>query len=133
MPLHVANEYGKITLSDKVLEDAISRCCQEPALYDNIWLAPKSNIVSGYNQQGDIEVGFSVYVRFGQSIKEIATKLSDSFALLLKNRFGKYPVLITVNVSGVKSQNLVRRNMDIIIRYTPEDPGHGYPAIRNEE
>ena len=133
MPLYITNEYGTITLSDKIVEDAVARCCQEPALYDLAWLAPKSNIISRYNSEGEIELGFSIYVKFGHSIKDTATKLGDSLALIVKNRFGKYPAVININVSGVKSQNLVRRNMDIQVKYNSENPGRGVATIKNEE
>ena len=123
MPLEKHTEYGKISVSDRVFEDAIARLCQQPLLYDKVWLASKPNIKVSYNEDNKVILSFSVYVKFGQSIKGICKKLSDRMAKMIHNRSGEYPGSIKVNVSGVKSQTLVRRNIDYLFEY--KDDSHG--------
>ncbi len=120
MPLEKTTDYGKITVSDKVFEDEIARFCQQPKLYDRIWLAQKPNVKCAYDDNERIEIGFSVYVKFGESIKETTKTLSDKLAKLIYDRTGKYPGTVNINVSGVRSQTLVKRNMDLSYDYSEE-------------
>ena len=117
MALERKTEYGKITISDRVFETQIAAFCQLPELYDRIWLAQKPNIKVIYNESNEIELLFSVYVKFGQSIKEVCKELADKMAEVLYKRMNSYPKKIIVNVAGVKSNSLVKRNMDIVIEY----------------
>ena len=117
MALEKQTDYGKITISDKVFEELISNFCQLPELYDRIWLASKPNIKSRYNDSGRIEINLSVYVKFGQSIKGVSKELADKIDDSICRKTGTNPSLINVNVSGVKSGTLVRRNIDIPVEY----------------
>ena len=117
MPLEKNTDYGKITVSDRVFEDALTKFCQQPSLYEKIWIAPKSNIKASYNEDDRIELSFSAYVKFGQSIKGVSQTLSDKMAKLIFDRSGAYPKVINVNVAGVRSHSLIRRNIDIVIEY----------------
>ena len=117
MGISTETKYGKITVSDKIIEDYIAECCQRPQLYDKLWLAPKSNISAGYNEEGLIDLKFSVYAKFGQSIKGCCQILADMLADIIKKRSGNPPGKITVNVAGVRSNNLAKRNMDLEFEY----------------
>ena len=117
MALEKNTELGKILISDKIFEEAIARFCQTLDLYDNIWLAAKPNVKAQYNEEGAIKVSFSVYVRFGHSIKGLCKELADKLALLISQKSGQFPCEIDINVAGVRSQHLVKRNMDVIVKY----------------
>lgn len=123
MALFKENELGKITISQNAIETIIAKQCQSPKLYDRIWLAPKSYIRTETNDDDDWTLYFGVYVKFGVSISEICTELADRVALFFLESTGTYPKKIVINVSGVKSYNLVKRNMDIIVDYTQGEPG----------
>ena len=117
MSISINTKYGKITISDKIIETAVADCCQTPELSDRIWLAQRPNISASYNDSKEVEMTFSVYTKFGQSIKAVCKVLADQIAELIYQRSGKYPAKITVNVAGVRSQNLVKRNMDVEFEY----------------
>lgn len=117
MSLERTNKYGKITVLDKVFEYMIADLCQKPKLYDRIWLAQKPNIKSSYNDEGHIELSFSVYVKFGQSIRETCQTLARMVAKIISDRTGEYPQKIKINVAGVRSQTLTRRNIDYTFKF----------------
>ena len=110
-------DYGKITISDKVIESYVADCCQVQALYDKVWLAAKPSILAEYTEDEKMQIGFSVYVKFGQSIRAICKILADMVAEQIYKRSGTHPSIITINVAGVKSNNLVKRNMDVVFEY----------------
>ena len=132
MALYKENELGKITISQNAIETIIAKQCQSPKLYDQIWLAQKSYIRTEMKDGDDWTLYFGVYVKFGISISEICTELADRVALFFKESTGSYPNTIVINVSGVKSNNLVKRNMDVIIDYTQGEPGTVSGRIREE-
>ncbi len=121
MPLEKNTDYGKITLSDRVIEDFIAQFCQGIDLYDRIWLAAKPNIKASFNKDDKIDLTFSVYVKFGQSIMKVCKELADRVAKFIIDRTGSSPASITINVSGVKSATLIKRNMDVLIEYGDDD------------
>lgn len=121
MPLTKTTEFGKITVQDKVIETFISDLCQKPSLYDRIWIAQKPNIKANYNEDGDIELAFSVYVRFGGSIKDLCTELADMVREGVMRRTGDSLKKVIVTVSGIRSTSLVRRNMSLEIVYDDEN------------
>ena len=146
MALFKENDLGKITVSKNAIETIISKQCQSPKLYDRIWLAQKpyirtERIESGNELAGTELAGteldrwnlyFSVYVKFGISITEVCTDLADAVAIYFKEHGGRYPEEIIVNVSGVKSAALVKRNMDVVIDYSLGEPGTVSGTIREE-
>ena len=117
MALTKENEIGKITVSNNVIEDAVAMLCQEPDLYDRVWLAQKPGVYTKYNDNGDVELKVSVYIKFGKSIRETSTSLSNKLARLVEDKYGKKPATITINVAGIKSQNLYKRNIDVVLSY----------------
>ena len=120
MAIEKNTDYGKVTIVDKVFEDALAALCQRPEFYDNIWLAQKPNVKVKYNQDNRIEMQFSVYVKFGQSIKAICKSFADKVASSVYKRIGEMPAIITVIVSGVKFNNMARRNMELVFEYPEE-------------
>ena len=117
MSLEKNTELGKITVSDKIFEEAIAGFCQSLDLYDRIWLASKSNVKAVYGEEGDIKISFAVYVKFGQSIKSVCKELADKVSGFILRKSGRYPSEVLITVAGVRSGYLVKRNMDVIIKY----------------
>ena len=132
MALFRENDLGKITISQNAIETIIAKQCQSPKLYDRIWLAQKPYIRTEMIDGGGWKLYFSVYVKFGVSITEVCTDLADMVATYFKSGTGDYPETIIINVSGVKSDNLIKRNMDIIIDYSLGEPGTVPGKIREE-
>ena len=120
MALNRNTDLGKITIHDKVFENIIADSCQKPSVYDKIWLAQRPNIKAAYDEEGNLELSFSVYVKFGRSIREISGELADIVRESIKVRTGDNVKTIYINVAAVRANNLVRRNMNIEIIYSDD-------------
>jgi len=114
MSLIRETEYGKITVSNEVFKDTIELACNMPECDSDIWLAGKPAIEAEYGEDGRVSLEFSVVVRFGTPIKSLCRLVADEVAEKIRERSGKLPSMIKVNVTGVKSKSIVRRSMEVI-------------------
>ena len=62
-------------------------------------------------------IEFSVIVRFGVSIKTVTHEFSDRIADSMLYILGIKPTKIIINIAGVKSKQIARRNTRTIYRY----------------
>ena len=117
MALVKETDYGKITILNELFKDVIERACDIPECSGKIWLASKHGIEAEYNENGEIDLKFSVVVKFGEPIKRLCDSAADDVARRIKLRSGQMPASIKVNVVGVKSKNIVKRSMEVIREY----------------
>lgn len=117
MALVKETELGKITIQNELFKDMIESACIIPECLGRIWLAQKHGIEADYNENGDVVLKFSVVVRFGEPINRICIAAADDVARRIKLRSGQMPASIKVNVTGVKSKNIVKRSMEVIREY----------------
>lgn len=117
MALSKETEYGKITVSNELFKDTILRALTHPGMKDRIWLANKPSLEAEYDEEGRINLEFSVIAQFGVPIKRLCKILSDNIAKQIQQRSGRLPSQIKVNVVGVKSKNVVKRSMEVVCEY----------------
>ena len=129
MSVIVRNEYGAIAVNKGVIEkmivedlldmsDKVMLCNKkgkeikdrptpliDPDYYDSVEVSEKKN---------DIRVNIYIIARFGNSISRIADeimgRIESDFRLLRLDM----PGCITVNVKGVKSDSLIKRNIKVV-------------------
>ena len=117
MPLIKETDYGKITISDELFKDVIESSFDIPECKGKIWLASKHGIEAEHNDDGKIDMKFSVVVKFGEPIKRLCAAAADDVARRINLRSGQMPASIKVNVIGVKSKNIVKRSMEVVCEY----------------
>ena len=117
MPLIRETDYGKIIISGEVFKGDIEKACSISACGGDVWLAAKPNIKVEFDDSGRIILEFSVIAKFGTSIRETCRIIADDIARRIEYRSGQLPSRIQVNVTGVKSKNVVKRSMEVICEY----------------
>ncbi|MBQ9708043.1 MAG: Asp23/Gls24 family envelope stress response protein [Firmicutes bacterium] len=63
--------------------------------------------------EGNLDITVYLVVRFGASISKVTDDLLDYIYEYVERITGIIPVKVTVNVTGVLSKNLVRRNIEV--------------------
>ena len=123
-------ECGRITIADPVFLDAIKELTEEDDLAGRVWLSNKKGKTvtdtAGLSENdvaqilrteqaddGSFTLTFCVTVRFGESIRLIARTLSDRLVRNIRRRGDRGPRKIIVQVTGIQSKTLTRRNMEI--------------------
>ena len=64
-----------------------------------------------------MDLAFSVIVKFGTSIRSLTDALGDDIANQLEKKLGQKPRQIVIRITGVKSRQIARRNLEVIKRY----------------
>ncbi len=140
MAVSVKTELGDIKISDQVIAGIISDVSSDPDIQDRLWPATEkgrrigkrsmiseiidpgdsdlaSNIEARSDDSGRVTLELSVIVRFGISIKAATRMLSDRIADSMEYILGLRPSVIIINIAGVKSRQIARRNTRTIYRY----------------
>ncbi len=134
MPLTKSTDLGDVKISEQVIAKIISGIISEPDFEDRIWPATvhgreigllhkivgaefASNIFTETAENGTYTLEFSVIVKFGESLKRITKDLSDRISESLEYVLGEGPAMITVNIAGVRSKHIARRNIKAVYRY----------------
>ena len=68
----------------------------------------------------NVDIEFSVIMKFGTSIRSLTDALSDYIADTILQKQNKRPNQIKIRITGVKSRQIARRNLEVIKRYEPE-------------
>ncbi len=140
MTISRKTELGEVKISDQVAADIITAIFEAPDMSDKIWPATErghaigkrsmiaeivdigdtdfaSNIETETDASGNVTIEFSVIVRFGVSIKTVTHEFSDRIADSMLYILGIKPSRIIINIAGVKSRQIARRNTRTIYRY----------------
>lgn len=126
---------GEIAVSDILFAQVISECFKSETCQGRVFPATRKGRQIGSNQRyslsefaGHIEteksadgesvdLTFSIIVKFGTSIRSLTDVLGDDIAESLEKRLGQKPRQITIRITGVKSRQIARRNLEVIKRY----------------
>ena len=142
MAITTRTDLGEVRISKKIIADMISSILSDPELSGRIWPATEhghaigkrtkiaeivdlrdsdfaSNIEADTDQAGDVTVEFSVIVRFGESIRALTRTIADRIAETMQYTLGIKPAVIIINIAGVKSKQIARRNTRTIYKYAP--------------
>ena len=140
MAVTVRTDLGEVKISEQVIAGIISDVLAESEISDRIWPATAkghrigkrsmigeiidpgdsdlaSNIETVTDKNGAVTVEFSVIVRFGISIKAATRLLSDKIVDAMEYILGIRPSVMIINIAGVKSKQIARRNTRTIYRY----------------
>ena len=134
MSLTKSNDLGRIIISNSAFAQIITTAMTVPGCSGKIWpaskrgrqlgLVPKFNdtelsmyIDTGFNEDGRITVEFNVIVLFGAGIRRTTEILSDVICDRIRTMMGQKPAEITINISGIRSRYIARRNTKIVYHY----------------
>jgi uncharacterized alkaline shock family protein YloU len=67
-----------------------------------------------------ISLEFSIIVKFGSSISSITRKLADEIHREILTDLGLETTQITINIAGVRSRKVARRNAEVVYRYAAD-------------
>lgn len=77
-----------------------------------------SHIIVKHSSDGiDIELEFNILIQFGNSISAITTAISDYIAENIQKILGKKPNRIKINITGIRSKQIARRNLEVVKQY----------------
>lgn len=129
---NIDTTHGNIHYDDNIIRKIISRGVDgfdgKVLLYNNTKRIP--GIPAARNKSGNLQTGNAntirivetdigleitvfVVVRFGASINEVTSGLIDYIYEYMEKIMRVSPVRVTVQVTGVLSKNLVRRNIEV--------------------
>ncbi len=135
MALYKETGLGKITVDNKLFAGLIEEALQSEECLDLIWLSSRkgkliatgdgenfSEIASaieidGNPEESSIDMTIPVIIKFGTSISRITDKFCDILSEKMKEKSDAFPRTIKIIVTGVKSRNIAKRNLEIIKEY----------------
>lgn len=127
-------ELGEVKISDQIIAQIILDAMDHEKIRDKIWpatvrgrqigLLPKivdaefaSNMNIDSDENDRLTLEFNVIVKFGESIRSITRMLADNIEESLKYLLGINTSVITINIAGVRSRQIARRNTKAVYRY----------------
>lgn len=135
MSISKTTDLGKITVSNAVFARSILESLDTEYCRGKVWPAtPRGRQIgsgrkinpnefareikaepSPEGEGPDIE--FSVIVRFGAGIGKLTDAICDHLASDIEEKTGRKPRQIKIRIAGVKSKQIVRRDVEVIKRY----------------
>ena len=130
-----STELGTITLSDLIFAEVIERSFNQKECKGRVWPATSRGRLIGTDQKSGIQefaheievkmgpddnavsIEFSIIIRFGTSIKKITGLIGDYIAEAIKEDHGERPIFIKIRISGVKSKQIARRDVEVLKSY----------------
>ncbi|MGI6211076.1 MAG: hypothetical protein ACOYJJ_00620 [Anaerovoracaceae bacterium] len=132
MTLMKTTDLGMITISNAVFARIIRDLMVDPKVSERIWPATRKgrlislegsetelsqNLKAGQTKDGGLELEFGVITKFGSSIRQLTKIVSDGIADELRTEFKETPLTITINIEGVRSRQVARRNTKVVYHY----------------
>lgn len=134
MSLYKDTKLGKITISDKIITNAVMHISKKEKYNEIIWLStPKGKLLSDddwfqsndsvknieidYNGHDDFRLKYYVIVKFGESIKTVLNHLNQEILQFIYEKTSVIPNEICTVVTGVKSENISHRYMEFKFSY----------------
>ena len=134
MGLSINNDLGRIHISNSAFAQVITTAMTSPGCAGKIWpaskrgrklgLVPKYSdtelsmyIETGFNEDGRMTLEFNVIVLFGAGIRKTTEILADLISEKIQTTIGRKPAEITINISGIRSRQVARRNTKIVYHY----------------
>ena len=135
MSLHRNTDLGTIKISDVLFAQIIVNSLKQRECLGKAWPATSkgkqigndqkfnvtdvaSHIVVKHDREStDVELEFKIIVQFGNSISAITEAVFQYVADSIEQVLGKKPVRIIINVTGIRSKQIARRNIEVIKQY----------------
>ena len=135
MALKKETNLGTISLSNLFFAQMIADSFKLDACKGKVWPATKKGRQIGSNMKfslsefanaikveesevpESIDIEFSVITKFGTSISGICEAVADHTADMVEKRHGKRPHQIKIWVTGVKSKQIAKRNLEVVKTY----------------
>lgn len=133
-----STELGKITISNVIFAEIIDEGFRLEKCAGKIWPATKRGrqigndlkysvtdlannieVAKGLNSEG-IDIEFSTIIKFGAGISSVTDTLCDYIVDTMKDRHNKSVNTIKVRITGIKSKQIARRDLEVIKRYETE-------------
>lgn len=132
MAFETKNDLGRLSVSDDLIADIIMKDMEAPSLKGRVWPATRhgrkigdlprvidsefgSNIDLDLHDDGtSFDIGFSVIVKFGVSIREVTSDLAGKLRDDICAQTGLRPAAVTIYIAGVKSKKIARRNTKVV-------------------
>ena len=138
MTLSRETELGTITVSNLLFAQIIADSFKLDGCKGKVWPSTKKGKQIGgdmkFNlsefantieieelQNGErLSLEFHVIVKFGTSISTVCENIADGIAASIEEKHGKKPGQIKIRVTGVKSKQIAKRNLEVVKRYGTE-------------
>ena len=138
MTLSRETELGTITVSNLLFAQIIADSFKLEGCKGKIWPATKKGKQVGSDmkfnlsefantieieeiQDGEtMNLEFHVIVKFGTSISTICGNIADYIAMSIEQKHGRKPGQIKIHVTGVKSKQIAKRNLEVVKGYGTE-------------
>lgn len=138
MTISKTTELGKITISNLFFAQIIEKSFQEKHCKGRVWPATSKGRQIGNNQKfslsdfaheievestadgKNLDIEFSIIIRFGTSIKLVTGIISDYIAKTIEEKQGYKPNQIKIKIVGMKSKQIAKRKLEVIKQYGTE-------------
>ena len=133
MILMKETDFGMIAISKNVFAEIVEAALNQPGCAGVIWpTARGGNLLDRvlhftdpevmksirvYSEEGTVKIEFSVIMKFGASIRAVTRKVSDYICERVREFLPEEPIQITVDIAGVRSKQVARRNTKTVYRY----------------
>lgn len=131
-------ELGTISVSNLFYAQIIRESFEQESCRGKIWAATRKGRQIGSDQKfsisefashieadnsfdgENIDLEFSVIVRFGTSIRKLTDDVCSYIAETLYEKQGRKPNQIKIHIVGVRSRQTARRSLEVIKRYAAD-------------
>lgn len=135
MSISKTTELGKITVLNTFFARLIMKSLKQDRFRGKVWPASSKGrrfigdqkvnlyelareIKAGPSSEGGgLDLEFSVVIRFGAGIAELTDAISDDIASMIEEKSGSKPHCIKIKIVGIKSRQIVKRDMEVIKKY----------------
>ena len=135
MSLYKKTDLGIIKISNVLFAQIIINSFKQKECVGKVWPATSkgkligseqkfnvsdvaSHILVKHSSDGmDLEIEFSIIIQFGNSISTITTVIADYIADSICNKLGKKPNRIKIHITGIKSKQIARRDLEVVKQY----------------
>ncbi len=135
MTLSRETELGTISISNLLFAQVIAESFRIEACKGKVWPAAKKGRQIGSEKKfnlsefanaieieespydGRIDIEFSIIIKFGVSISGVCEAAANYIANRIEEKQGKKPHQIKIKVTGVKSKQIAKRNLEVVKRY----------------
>ena len=135
MSLYKSTDLGTVKISNVLFAQMIVNSFRQKECAGKIWPATTKGKQIGNDQKynisdvashiilkhssdcEDLELEFNVIIMFGNIISKITTCVADYISDCIEKNFGKKPNRIIIHITGIRSKQIARRNLEVIKQY----------------
>ncbi|MDD6153975.1 MAG: hypothetical protein PUB39_00155 [Eubacteriales bacterium] len=136
MSIEKKGPLGSIIVSDRVLQELVLEEIDAPRFDDMIWGSTPQGVIldkrardeegdehflqSELLEDGTCSLEFNVVTKFGVSIRNVTKDLAESVRELISDKLNLKASVIIIDIAGVRSKHVARRNTRVVYRYGAE-------------